>query len=280
MAINDISLTSGMRSNLLSLQQTATLQDRTQERLSTGKKVNNPIDNPLNFFLAKSFTDRASDLSLSKDNMATAIQTMKATDSSIKAISALIDSAKSIVNAAKASSVTTDITTYAAQYDVVLSQIDAISSAASGNDGIFNGTNLLNSATATLTVDLGDSSSLVVTGFDATTGATGFNLTVATGNWTGPGDTDITAAATALDAASSTIRANTQSLASNLSIVTIRQDFASNMINTLGKASDNLVLADMNEEGANMLMLQTRQSLGVTALSLSSQAAQSVLKLF
>ena len=52
------------------------------------------------------------------------------------------------------------------------------------------------------------------------------------------------------------------------------------MMNVLTQGSDSLTLADMNEEGANMLMLQTRQSLGTTALSLSAQAAQSVLKLF
>jgi flagellin-like hook-associated protein FlgL len=48
----------------------------------------------------------------------------------------------------------------------------------------------------------------------------------------------------------------------------------------LTDGSDNLTLADMNEEGANMLMLQTRQSLATTSLSLSSQAAQAVLRLF
>jgi len=65
-----------------------------------------------------------------------------------------------------------------------------------------------------------------------------------------------------------------------MSIVTIRQDFTTGMIATLQTGADNLTLADMNEEGANMLMLQTRQSLGTTALSLASQAAQSVLRLF
>jgi flagellin-like hook-associated protein FlgL len=52
------------------------------------------------------------------------------------------------------------------------------------------------------------------------------------------------------------------------------------MINTLNDGADNLTLADMNEEGANMLMLQTRQSLGTTSLSMASQSAQSVLRLF
>ncbi len=62
MAIGDISLTAGMRSNLLTLQGTSTLLDRTQTRLSTGKKVSSPLDDPVSFFKAQSYTNRASDL--------------------------------------------------------------------------------------------------------------------------------------------------------------------------------------------------------------------------
>jgi flagellin len=65
-----------------------------------------------------------------------------------------------------------------------------------------------------------------------------------------------------------------------LSIVQTRQDFTKSMINTLTTGADNLVLADSNEEGANLLALQTRQSLSTTTLSLASQAAQNVLRLF
>jgi flagellin-like hook-associated protein FlgL len=63
-------------------------------------------------------------------------------------------------------------------------------------------------------------------------------------------------------------------------VVQTRSDFTTGMINTLTTGANNLTAADMNEEGANMLMLQTRQTLSTTALSLSAQAAQSVLKLF
>ena len=59
-----------------------------------------------------------------------------------------------------------------------------------------------------------------------------------------------------------------------------RQDFTKNVINTLQTGSDSLVLADTNEEGANLLALQTRQQLSTTALSLSAQAANAVLRLF
>ena len=59
-----------------------------------------------------------------------------------------------------------------------------------------------------------------------------------------------------------------------------RQDFTKNLINALQVGADNLVLADINEESANMLALQTRQQLSTVALSLASQADQAVLRLF
>ena len=60
----------------------------------------------------------------------------------------------------------------------------------------------------------------------------------------------------------------------------IRQDFTKAMINTLNNGADSLTLADSNEEGANLLALQTRQQLSTTALSLAAQADQNVLRLF
>src|SRR4029078_2200145 len=85
---------------------------------------------------------------------------------------------------------------------------------------------------------------------------------------------------TTLTTALTTLRTQASSLGSQLSVVQTRQDFTKSMINTLQTGADNLVLADTNEEGANLLALQTRPSLSTTALSLSSQAAQPVLRLF
>jgi flagellin len=89
-------------------------------------------------------------------------------------------------------------------------------------------------------------------------------------------DSVISTVSTALD----TIRSQSSSFGSNLSMVENRQDFTNEMINTLETGADNLVLADTNEEGANMLALQTRQQLSSVALSLASQADQAVLQLF
>jgi flagellin-like hook-associated protein FlgL len=62
--------------------------------------------------------------------------------------------------------------------------------------------------------------------------------------------------------------------------VQTRQDFTKDLVNTLTAGADNLTLADTNEEGAKLLALQTRQQLSQTALSLSNQADQAVLRLF
>ena len=83
-----------------------------------------------------------------------------------------------------------------------------------------------------------------------------------------------------LTEALNTLRSQASSFGSNLSLVEIRTEFTKQMINTLQVGADNLVLADTNEEGANMLALQTRQQLSTTALSLASQADQAVLRLF
>jgi len=267
MALSDISLTSGMRANLLSLQSTVDLLNRTQERLSSGKKVNSPIDNPLNYFMAKSLTDRASDISLAKDSMSEGIQTLKAADAGVKAINALIASAKGIATSAL-SATGSEITSLESQFNTILTQIDN-----AADDSFYKGVNLL-SASGSLTVDLGDGSSLAVTGFAGN--ASGLLITTAAWSST----TTITTSITQLDTATSTLRTQSKGLSSNLNTVTIRQDFAGTMISTLTTGADNLTLADMNEEGANMLMLQTRQALSTTALSLSAQAAQSVLRLF
>jgi len=65
----DVSLTSAMRANLLSLQNTVKLLGRHQERLATGKKVNSPLDNPTSYFAAQSHLNRANDLAARKDSM-------------------------------------------------------------------------------------------------------------------------------------------------------------------------------------------------------------------
>lgn len=271
MAINDVSLTSGMRSNLLQLQGTSKLIDRTQERLSTGKQVNSALDNPTNFFAAQAHMNRASDFAVRKDGMAEGIQTAKAADAGITAITALVDAAKGLAEAALGTASTVDRAAFATQFATLRTQIDSMAS-----DSGYRGTNLLNGQNLTVNFNEDATASLTVNAFTAT--STGLSIDAAANSWAA--SADITAAQSDLKTATDELRKQSKQLANNLNIITTRQNFTDQMIGTLQTGADNLTLADMNQEGANMLMLQTRQNLGTTALSMSSQAAQSVLRLF
>lgn len=278
MAISDISLTSGMRNNLLALQKTSSQLTTTQDRLSSGKKVNSALDNPTNYFAAQSHMERASDLNDRKDGMSEAIQVVKAADNGIKAITALINSAKGLASAAQGTSDQASQTTYYNQFEAIQTQITNLA-----EDSGYRGTNLLTGDKLSIEFSAAAGTTLEI---DGGTAASAAGLVLDQGSDWGAGADGAAGAAlaatdlTAMDNALTVLRTKSSTLASNLSIVTARQDFTDNMINTLQQGADNLTLADMNTEGANMLMLQTRQSLGTTALSLSSQAAQSVLRLF
>ena len=107
--MGNITLSAGVRQNLLALQNTATLLGTTQNRLATGKKVNSALDNPSNFFTSVSLQARAGDLSNLLDGMSNGIKTLEAADNGLKAVTRTVESMQSIVRQArqdKSSSVT------------------------------------------------------------------------------------------------------------------------------------------------------------------------------
>jgi flagellin len=270
--MSDIVLSSGVRANLLQLQQTSELISQTQNKLATGRRVNSALDNPINFFTAQSLTVRANDLNALLDTMSTGINTIQAANNGITAITKLVQSAQSLTSQALQTTDPTVRATLAAQYDALLGQIDQLS----GDSGI-NGVNLIGGNDLTITLNENGSSTVVITGFNDTA-AGDLSLSASSNSWAA--NTDIAAAATELTATLVTLRSQSQSLSSNLATVQIRQDFTKAMINTLSTGADSLTLADSNEEGANLLALQTRQQLSTTALSLAAQADQNVLRLF
>jgi flagellin len=159
----------------------------------------------------------------------------------------------------------------ATQYDGLRSQIDQLA----GDSG-FNGVNLLNGDGLKVIFNEKGTSSLSITG--VTFNAAGLGVTASTNTF--QTDKDIADALANINAALSTLRSQASAFGSSLSTVQTRQDFTKAMIGTLKTGADNLVLADSNEEGANLLALQTRQQLSSTALSLAAQADQAVLRLF
>jgi flagellin len=275
--MSDIVLSAGVRSNLLQLQQTANLITQTQTRLATGKRVNSALDNPNNYFTAQGLDNRANDLSNLLDSEATAINTIQAANNGISAITKLVQSAQSLTSQAQQTTDTATRATLSSQFTDLLTQIGQLA----GDSG-FNGINLIggDNLTVVLNEKSGASqSSVTVTGVNYTDAtAAPLSIANAANNWAS--STDITAATNDLTTALTTLRSESQSLSSSLSVIQIRQDFTKATINTLQAGSDSLTLADSNEEGANLLALQTRQQLSTTALSLAAQADQNVLRLF
>src|SRR3954453_1405271 len=96
--MSGIVLSASVRQNLLSLQTTADLLSITQNRLSTGKKVNTALDNPTNFFTAASLDNRSSDISNLLDGIGHGVQVLQAANTGITSLQKLVDSAKSVAN--------------------------------------------------------------------------------------------------------------------------------------------------------------------------------------
>lgn len=466
----DISLSKAVRSNLQSLQGTASMMSKTQDRLSTGNKVNSALDNPTNFFTAQSLNNRANSLNQLMDGMANGIQTIEAADNGLTAVTKNVEQMQSSIRQARqdksfkgvsleldgataatggkltiagtdvstvsgaataaavfgttaagdmtvkvgsnaavnvtlvanetidstiaklnanetlkaqgftaskdtagtslvfnsadnkvinitganATSVTTGVTSgnqaasafTARSVDSLVSDVNAnttlntqvrasndggklrienlktsadvsvgglvngkitTGTAGSGTstvgknsvrgdlitqfndlrqqldrtaeDASFNGINLLRGDSLKLTFnETGSSSQTVQSKGGKAINSTNLGIDVQALS-AADSDAALDAVLTKLGDALGSLRSQASSFGSNLSVVQNRQDFTKSMINTLETGGANLTLADMNQEAANLLALQTRQSLSQSSLSLASQADQSVLQL-
>ena len=157
----------------------------------------------------------------------------------------------------------------ASEYNNILNQYDALI-----KDASYKGINLLQTDKLSVKFNEDNSSSLNVQGKDMSTKALGFTVL----EW--QTQEDVNKSIEELSLAINSIRNYSSELGNNYNIITTRQDFTESLINVLTEGADKLTLADMNEESANMLALQTRQQLAINSLSLASQASQSILKLF
>ena len=158
------------------------------------------------------------------------------------------------------------------QYNALLGQIDQLA-----GDSSYNGVNLINGDNLNVVFNETSSSGLTIQGVNLNSAGLGLDQITGTGF---QDNNVVQGVLNAINGALTTLRTQASTFGSNLTTVQTRQDFTQNLINTLQTGSDNLVLADTNQEGADLLALQTRQQLSTTALSLSAQADQNVLKLF
>jgi flagellin-like hook-associated protein FlgL len=161
------------------------------------------------------------------------------------------------------------------QFNLLRDQLDKTAS-----DASFNGVNLLAGDTLKLFFNETSSSSLTIQSTN-TGGINNSVLSITTGtNAEFQDNTQLDTRLNALHTALTQVASQSSAFGANLSIVQNRQNVTTQMINTLQTGADGLTLADTNLEGANMLALQTRQQLSITALSIASQSNGAVLRLF
>jgi flagellin len=294
----EITLTTATRTNLLSLQNTTSLIGRTQERLATGLKVNSAIDDALAFFKARNLNSRASDLQTIKDGVTDGINVIKAGIQGLESIESVLKQMKALAQSAISAPESTTRAKLASQFNELRSQVDNLA-----EDASFNGINLLKNSTAPfeagsdqLTVKFNERTEdtavnqLIVSGlrigdFERMLG----NSALTTGTlpnsfvWGQSGTAaiaGITSALRAIDSALVTVRQNAQAFGTNSALLQIRADFTTRLVNTLKGGAAELVNADMNEESANLLSLQTRQQLGTISLSIAQKSEEAILRLF
>jgi len=301
----DITLSTGIRNNLLALNNTKDLIGRTQGRLATGLSVSSPIDDAVKYFQAKSLSDRASDLSVRKSGIEQGVSTLTTAADAMKSIESLLNNMKGTIDAARSAS-QDQRKEYGTQIKTLVKQIGKLV-----NDSTYKGLNLLNATSSTLTVTFSEKSDskLQVNGVNFTVASHLF-LKASSGSAFKAGASGSTvlskmsfsaaglstyklsnASALALfnshadraiadlEKTISNVQAKAATMGANISILNVRLDFTKTYINTLQGGADKLTVADLNNEGANLVALQTRQQMGVQSLSFAGQMEQSVLKL-
>jgi len=302
--MGDVSLNIATRQNLLSLQRTSTLIGRTQERLATGLKVNSATDDALAFFKARNLNSRATDLTSIKDGISDGVNIVRAAVQGLEAIESVLKQMKALSQSAISSPESSTRSKLASQFNELRTQVDNLS-----EDAKFNGINLLKNTTAdfaagadNLTVRFNENqddvagastgalNQLVVSGVSGSdfasimaSSATATGTAGTTTVWGQTGAAAITAINSAIrgvESALVTVRQVAQTLGTNSSLMEIRRTFTQDLVNTLRGGASQLVNADINEESANLLSLQTRQQLGTISLAIAQQSEQPVLSLF
>lgn len=238
---------------------------KTVDELVTELNATNRLDGTPNPLKGK--------IRASNDNGKLRIENLSTTDLTIDGVGSdgRVDGASTGVASIEGNSVRTGL---ASQFNELRDQLDKIA-----DDASFNGINLLRGDLLKITFnETGTSSIDISTKGEVALNSSTLNLyDLIPSNL--DSDDDIDAFLAEVKTALNHVRTQSSTFGSNLSIVQNRQDFTKEMINTLQTGAANLTLADMNEEAANLLALQTRQSLSSSSLSLASQADQSVLQL-
>jgi flagellin len=263
---------------LVALQNLSTTQSQlttTQNRINTGLKVATAKDNAAIFGIAQNQRATSNSLNSVISSLQRGQSTVDVALSAGASVSDLLNQMKE--KALAAVDVTLDTTSRTALNNEFISLRNQITTV-TGN-AVFNGANLIDSGTTQLQALANESGTQVISVAHQSLALGGVNVTVAAAASIGT-----TAAASIQIAALNTSIANVSSalgkLGTGSKALASHQTFITNLQNSIDVGIGNLVDADLAKESANLQALQTKQQLGIQALSIANQSSSILLGLF
>ena len=271
--VDSITTSAVVQTNLLALQRAAAIRGESAQRLSTGLEVQRATDDPSAFFQAQALTDRVSGLFEAKDNIGQALSAVEGALDGVEALDDISQQLRGIALAARGGS-SESREAAAAQFDALRDQLGHLA-----RDVNYLGTNLVQGAPDSLTVSLNETGSSEVTIEGAESDANGLGIGDALASYNNfASDADIENALNDLSAATSSLRSTASSFGSDVALLGIREDFASNLGATLEAGAAKLVNADLEEEAARQLSSQARQDLSTFSLRIAAQRSQQLVQ--
>lgn len=267
--MGDVSLSKGVRANLLQLQRSEALRNQVTERLATGRRVNRVADDPTDFYTSRAAANRVGDLFEIKSGISQALSSAESAQAGLGAVGDLTRQLQGIATAARGGTAE-QRQAAAEQFDRIRSQIDSLAA-----DASYGGNALIDDPADSQSVPVGDVSDaeIVLGGAPSSVGALG--IEPAAGDYNGfSSDADIDAALNDLAGATAQVRSSGGRFGSGLAALNTRETFTDNLSQTLQAAETKLAGVDLNEKAARRvaLELQDRFALAGTRFAVRTES--------
>jgi flagellin len=272
-----VNTNSGALIALQNLTATAQALQQTQNEVSTGLAVSSPEDNGAIWAIAQNERGTSNSLDSVIQSLQRGQSTVQVATSAGTSISNLLNQLKSIALSASDTSLdSASLAAYNTQFKSVLNQI---SQTVANSD--FNGVNMIKSGGTNLfSLATATGGQLTVLAQDLALGSTGGALANLSSSATISTATAATAMVTTLTSAITSVNAALGQLGTGATALQNQLTFVQNLQDTLDTGIGNLVNANLGKESAQLTALQTKQQLGIQALSIANQSSSVLLSLF
>ncbi|MEQ9169572.1 MAG: hypothetical protein RLO05_08245 [Rhodospirillales bacterium] len=257
----DVTLTKGVRANLLQLQRNEALRLQVADRLTTGRRVNRVADDPQDFYAGRAAANRVGDLFDLKSGINQALSSAETASVGLRAVEDMTRQLHGIAMAAKGGTAE-QRQAAAEQFERTRSQISNLAA-----DASYGGVHLIDDPADDQTTPVGDLSGAEITVKGGASSSEALGIGTAGGDYNGfATDADIDAALADLAGATRQVRSTSQRVGSDIAALTTRRQFTQDISNTLQAAEDKLTGADLNEEAARMMALQLQDRFATAGL--------------